>query len=131
MFIIQVLLFLANRNAEKAILSLFLSVNYIKIGEHVALLTGPTVYSIYCDLAPSAIVLSLPVSSLWRHHCPRQQVCHMQLGKKICMQCNMSIKNCMYDLRKKYPPLSFTFQMVLSLLWFNNVFNVIPQPRCD
>ena len=53
MFIMQVLAsqlhFLANRNAVLAIPPLFWPVNCIKIGGHVALLSGPTVYSLYCD----------------------------------------------------------------------------------
>ena len=52
MFIMQVLAsqlhFLANRNAGLAIPPLFWPVNCIKIGGHVALLSGPTVYSLYC-----------------------------------------------------------------------------------
>ena len=50
MFIMQVLAsqlhFLANKNAELAILPLFWPV---KIGGDVALLSYPTVYSLYCD----------------------------------------------------------------------------------
>ena len=53
MFIMQVLAsqlhFLANRNAGLAIPPLFWPVNCIKVGGHVALLSGPTVYSVYCD----------------------------------------------------------------------------------
>ena len=41
--------FLANKNAELAIPPLFWPVNCIKIGGHVALLSDPTVYSLYCD----------------------------------------------------------------------------------
>ena len=52
MFIMQVLAsqlhFLANRNAGLAIPPLFWPVNCIKIGGHVVLLSGPTVYSLYC-----------------------------------------------------------------------------------
>ena len=55
MFIMQVLAiqlhFLANRNAGLAIPPLFWPVNCIKIGGHVALLSGPTVYSLYCGNA--------------------------------------------------------------------------------
>ena len=40
--------FLANRNAGLAIPPLFWPVNCIKIGGHVVLLSGPTVYSLYC-----------------------------------------------------------------------------------
>ena len=40
--------FLANTNAELAIPPLFWPVNCIKIGGHVALLSDPTVYSLYC-----------------------------------------------------------------------------------
>ena len=46
------LLFLGNRNTELAVPLLFWQVNCIKIGGHVALLSGPTVYSINC--APTA-----------------------------------------------------------------------------
>ena len=52
MFIMHVLAsqlhFLANRNARLAIPPLFWPVNCIKIGGHVALLSCPTVYSLYC-----------------------------------------------------------------------------------
>ena len=52
MFIMQVLASqlpsLANRNAELAVPPLFWPVNCIKIGGHVALLSGATVYSLYC-----------------------------------------------------------------------------------
>ena len=51
-FIVQVLAsklhFLANSNAGLAILPLFLPVNCIEIGGHVALLSCPTVHSLYC-----------------------------------------------------------------------------------
>ena len=40
--------FLANRNAGLAIPPLFWPVNCIKIGGHVALLSGPAVHSLYC-----------------------------------------------------------------------------------
>ena len=40
--------FLANRNAELAVPPLFWPDNCIKIGGHVALLSGPTVYTLYC-----------------------------------------------------------------------------------
>ena len=54
MFIMQVLasqlLFLANTNAGQAIPPLFWPVNCIKIGEHVALLSDPTVKCLYCAL---------------------------------------------------------------------------------
>ena len=52
MFIMQVLAsqldFLPNRNAGLATPPLFWPVHCIKIGGHVALLSGPTVYSLYC-----------------------------------------------------------------------------------
>ena len=51
MFIVQVLAsqlhFLANRNTGLAILPLLWPVNCIKIGRHVALLSDPTVHSLY------------------------------------------------------------------------------------
>ena len=54
MLIMQVLAcqlhFLANRNAGLAIPPLFWPVNCVKIGGHVALQSGPTVYSLYCDV---------------------------------------------------------------------------------
>ena len=43
--------FLANKNAELATPPLFWPVNCIKIGGHVALLSDPTAYSLYCDVA--------------------------------------------------------------------------------
>ena len=52
MFVMQVMAsqvhFLANKNAELANPPLFWPVNCIKIGGHVALLSDPTVYSLYC-----------------------------------------------------------------------------------
>ena len=54
MFIMQVLAsqlpFLANRNAEVAVPPLFWPDTCIKIGGHVALLSGPTVYTLYCAI---------------------------------------------------------------------------------
>ena len=54
MFIMQVLAsqlpFLANRNAELAVPPLFWPDTCIKIGGHVALLSGPTVYTLYCGI---------------------------------------------------------------------------------
>ena len=53
MFDMQVLAsqlhFPANKNAELAIPPLFWPFNCIKIGGHVALLSDPTVYPLYCD----------------------------------------------------------------------------------
>ena len=40
--------FLVNRNAEVAVPPLLWPVNCIKIGGHVALRSGPAVYSLYC-----------------------------------------------------------------------------------
>ena len=40
--------FLANRNAELAVPPLFWPDTCIKIGGHVALQSGPTVYTLYC-----------------------------------------------------------------------------------
>ena len=60
MFIMQVLASqlpsLANRNTELAVPPLLWPVNCIKIGGHVALLSGATVYSLYCanTLAPES-----------------------------------------------------------------------------
>ena len=57
MFIMQVLTsqlhFLGNKNAELGITLLFWPVNCIKIGGHVALLSDPTVYSLYVYCAGS------------------------------------------------------------------------------
>ena len=47
--------FLANRNAELAVPPLFWPVNCIKIGGHVALLSGPTVYTLYCGITKTLI----------------------------------------------------------------------------
>ena len=59
MFIMQVLAsqlpFLANRNAELAVPPLFWPDTCIKIGGHVALLSGPTVYTLYCDVSVTAV----------------------------------------------------------------------------
>ena len=56
MLIMQVLAsqlpFLANRNAEQAVPPLFWPVNCIKIGRHVALLSGPSVYVYSVSLWP-------------------------------------------------------------------------------
>ena len=55
MFIMQVLAsqlsFLANRNAEPVVPPLFWPVNCIKIGRHVALLSGPSVYVYSVDMS--------------------------------------------------------------------------------
>ena len=50
--------FLANTNAELAIPPLVWPVNCIKIGGHVALLSDPTVYSLYCGT--SDLCLAFP-----------------------------------------------------------------------
>ena len=63
MFIMQVLAsqlpFLASRNAELAVPPLFWPDKCIKIGGHVALLSGPTVYTLYC--AAECLVAATPV----------------------------------------------------------------------
>ena len=41
--------FLVNRNTELAVPPLFWPVYCIKIGGHVALLSGPSVYLVFCD----------------------------------------------------------------------------------
>ena len=60
MFIMQVLAsqlhFLANRNAGLAIPPLFWPVTCIKIGGHVALLSGPTVHSLHCGLTFNCVL---------------------------------------------------------------------------
>ena len=60
MFIMQVLASqlpsLANRNAELAVAPLFWPVNCIKIGGHVTLLSGTTVYSLYCALCTTLLM---------------------------------------------------------------------------
>ena len=65
MFIMQVLAsqlhFLANSNAGLAIPPLFLPVNCIKIGGHVVLLSGPTVYSLYCAKGVGLIPAGGPI----------------------------------------------------------------------
>ena len=43
------LTFLTNRDAELAALPIFWPINCIKNRKHVTLLSGPTVYSLYCD----------------------------------------------------------------------------------
>ena len=62
MFIMQVLAsqlhFLTNKNAELAIPPLFWQVNCMKIGGHIALLSDPTVYSLYCAFLLSRAFLS-------------------------------------------------------------------------
>ena len=66
MFIMQVLAsqlpFLANRNAELAVPPLFWPDNCIKIGGHVVLLSGPTVYTLYCASTNSQSELATPKS---------------------------------------------------------------------
>ena len=52
--------FLANRNAEQAVPPLFWPVNCIKIGRHVALLSGPSVY-VY------SVIIRLVITS--QHNC--------------------------------------------------------------
>ena len=65
MFIRQVLAsqlpFLANRNSEHTVPPLLWPVNCIKIGEHVALLSGPTVYSLYCACSLADTTMQLAV----------------------------------------------------------------------
>ena len=62
MFIMLVLAsqlhFMANKNAELATLPLFWPVNCIKIGGHVALLSDPAVYSLYCELGANYILFN-------------------------------------------------------------------------
>ena len=62
MFIVQVLAsqlsFLANRNAELAVPPLFWSVNCIKIGGHVALLSG-----LFIPYRPLAVTSHIPLLS--------------------------------------------------------------------
>ena len=55
--------FLANRNAVLAIPPLFWPVNCIKVGEHAALLSGPTVHSLYCGTRLGMSEICLPLSS--------------------------------------------------------------------
>ena len=61
MFIMLVLAsqlpFLANRNAELAVPPLFWPDKCIKIGGHVALLSGPTVYTLYCACVAKMILI--------------------------------------------------------------------------
>ena len=57
--------FLANKIAELAIPPLFWPVNCIKIGGHIALLSDPTVYSLYCGTDAKLKGVSLLVSSLF------------------------------------------------------------------
>ena len=69
MFIMQVLASqlpsLANRNAELAVPPLFWPVNCIKIGGHVVLLSGPTVYSLYCGISLISIVFCIYIVSVF------------------------------------------------------------------
>ena len=51
--------FLANRNAELAVPPLFWPDNCIKIGGHVALPSGPTVYTLYCGTAMTSMLWDL------------------------------------------------------------------------
>ena len=71
MFIMQVLAsqlhFLANKNAELAIPPLFWPVNCIKIEGHVALLSDPIVYSLYCVFA--SFIQTLLLYKTTRHSC--------------------------------------------------------------
>ena len=57
--------FLANRNAELAVPPLFWPVNCIKIGGHVALLSGRTVYTLYCacPIARGGVSSFIPTTS--------------------------------------------------------------------
>ena len=58
--------FLANKNAQLAIPPLFWPVNCIKIGGHVALLSDPTVCTLYCDIGNSlqAYTLAFPIQCI-------------------------------------------------------------------
>ena len=55
---------LADSNAELAVPRLLSPVNCIKIGGHVALLSGPTVYSLYFDSAPLPCCNKQPTATL-------------------------------------------------------------------
>ena len=66
--------FLANRNARWAIPPLFWPVNCIKIGGHVALLSGPTVYSLYCDSTSTRTKFSSSLNGEWFKCAPSAQV---------------------------------------------------------
>ena len=72
MFIMQVLAsqlhFLANRNAGLAIPPLFWPVNCIKIGKHVALLSCPTVHSLYCGIGLAVYTENISQTSTCSKH---------------------------------------------------------------
>ena len=59
--------FLANRIAELAVPPLFWTVNCIKIGGHVALLSGPTVYTLYCALAISGVASAISEGDIFTY----------------------------------------------------------------
>ena len=60
--------FLANRNAELAIPPLFWPVNCIKIRGHVALLSDPTVYSLYCGNVQKFVIFICNVACIMRNN---------------------------------------------------------------
>ena len=62
MFIMQVLASQLPFLAELAVPPLFWPDNCIKIGGHVALLSGPTVYTLYCGLVHSAVLTHASIS---------------------------------------------------------------------
>ena len=89
MFIIQVLAsqlpFLANRNAELAVPPLFWPDTCIKIGGHVALLSGPTVYTLYCDQC-NVSVIHMPKSFSFSAIVEsRKPVRHIFYATKMCI----------------------------------------------
>ena len=56
--------FLANTNAELAVPPLFWPDKCIKIGGHVALLSGSTVYTLYCDQVLKTVNFPTPGAKL-------------------------------------------------------------------
>ena len=79
--------FLANRNAEQAVPPLFWPVNCIKIGRHVALLSGPSVYvySVATHVKTLQLVTSLQTS--------RQQDVFALLVPKLSTSCSKLVDN--------------------------------------
>ena len=66
--------FLANRNAGLAIPPLFWPVNWIEIERHVALLSGPTFHSLYCDNSTTFVFSLNEISQIFGQDGDRKNV---------------------------------------------------------
>ena len=85
--------FLANRNAGLAIIeTLDWPVNCIKIGGHVALLSGPTVYSLYCAKDVNANTVSMKLFTEHANAC-NTEMDNLKIENLKLMSENSHLKN--------------------------------------